>query len=518
MSLVVLAAASPAGAQEPAPPRDLVLTPAPAPSPSPEPAPGHEADVDDEADEAPAELSRAVPGGLFREEAEGPTPGAITVSLAEAMAIALERNYGLLSSGDSVLSARFREGAARAQFHPRLTPRYQHDANDSALALDASQRLPWLGGSLTGSATARQFDATEVGAPAGKGTDFRASLNQPLLRGFGPNTTYFELRNSVRSRVAQERSYELARQRLAIEVTSAYYQIVRQRSLLGVSRQSLKRSNGLREASEARMQVGLASKLDVFRAELQASQTQESLVQSRTALDNALESFRLSLGLAPSEPVEPEARALVDDASLEIEPTEVLTAQAVASRLELAEARDQIHDSERSLALARQNLLPQLDLNLSWSRVGFGPTYADASRASDSRWNLTVSSSYPLERSLDRTNRAIAELDLAARKRFLAQREQEVEADVRAAVRSLERLRKSIDLQRKSVEFSSQQLRLASLRYQRGLASNFDVIDAEGSLVSARTALVGLLTDFQVARVQLMRAVGTLDVAKEFAR
>jgi len=518
MSLVVLAVASPAGGQEPVPPPDLVLIPAPAPSPSPEPTPGPEADVGDEGEAVPAELARAVPGGLFKEEAEGPTPGAVTVSLAEAVAIALERNYGLLSSSDSVLSAHFRESSARAQFHPRLTPRYLHGETESAFSLDAAQRLPWLGGTIIGSGTLRQFDATKAGTPAGKGTDFRINLNQPLLRGFGPNTTYYDLRNSVRSRIAQERSYELTRQRLAIEVTSAYYQIVKQRSLLGVSRQSLKRSNGLREASEARMQVGLASKLDVFRAELQASQTQESLVGSRAALDNALESFRLTLGLAPSEPVEPEGGALTDDVSLEIEPIEILTARAMASRLELAESRDQIHDSERSLALARQNLLPQLDLNLNWSKVGFGPSYADANQASDSRWNFSVASSYPLERTSDKANRAIADLDLAARKRALAQREQEVEADVRSSVRSLERLRKSIDLQRKSVEFSSQQLRLASLRYQRGLASNFDVIDAEGSLVSARTALVGLLTDFQVARVQLLRATGTLDVAREFAR
>ncbi len=517
MSLVVLAAAAPAGGQEPAPPPDLVVAPAPSPSPSPKPTPAPEGGSWVEAEEVAPELIRAIPGGLFKEEAEGPTPGSITVSLAEAVAIALERNYGLLSSGDSVLSARFRESASRAQFYPKLTPRYQQSENDSALELDASQRLPWSGGSITGSATLRQFDATDAGTPAGKGTDFRSTLNQPLLRGFGPNTTFYDLRNSVRSRIAQERFYELARQRLAVEVTSAYYQIVRQRSLLGVSRQSLKRSSGLREASEARMQVGLASKLDVFRAELQASQTQESLVQSRAALDNALESFRLTLGLSPSEPVEPEARPLADDVSLEVEPAAVLTERALASRLELAEVRDQIHDSERSLALARQNLLPQLDLNLNWSKVGFGPSYGAANDASESRWSLSVASSYPLERSSDRANKAIAELDLAARKRALAQREQEVEADVRSAMRSLERLQKSIELQRKSVEFSSQQLRLASLRYQRGLASNFDVIDAEGSLVSARTALVGLLTDFQVARVQLLRSVGTLDVAKEFA-
>lgn len=504
MSLACLAVASGARAQESAPPPDLAVAPV-APSPAP-----------DSVQEVPSEAAQALPEGLLKEESEGVTPGASTVSLPESIAIALERNFGLLSSNDSVLAARFREKASRAQFYPRITPRFQSGETAKAFGADVSERLPWLGGSIAGSATFTDFDATAAGAPAGKGTDFRATLNQPLLRGFGPNATFYDLRNSVRSRVAQERFYELAKQRLAIEVTSAYYQIVRQRSLLGVSRQSLKRSSGLREASEARMQVGLASKLDVFRAELQSSQTQESLVQSRAALDNALESFRLTLGLAPSEPVEPEDRPLADDVSLELEPTEVLVAKALANRLELQETRDQIHDSERSLALARQNLLPQLDLNLTFSRVGFGPTYGDANQVADSRWNLSIASSYPLERSQDRAAKAIAELDLAARKRALAQREQETEGEVLNAVRTLERLKKSIELQRKSVDFSSQQLRLATLRYQRGLASNFDVIDAEGSLVSARTALVGLLTDFQVARVQLLRVVGTLDVKAEF--
>jgi outer membrane protein TolC len=81
---------------------------------------------------------------------------------------------------------------------------------------------------------------------------------------------------------------------------------------------------------------------------------------------------------------------------------------------------------------------------------------------------------------------------------------------------NLDRIRKSVELQRKGVEFAAQQHRLATLRYQRGLASNFDVVDAEGSLVSARTALAGLLTDYQVAHVQLLRATGELDVTKAF--
>jgi outer membrane protein len=384
-----------------------------------------------------------------------------------------------------------------------------------------TRRSPWTlpsacPGSLSATGALRSLDASGA-SPAGKSSDFRMTLTQPLLRGFGPNTTYYDLRNSERSLEGQQRSYELARQRLAIDVTFAFYQVVKQRSLLGVSRQSLRRSNGLREASEARMKVGLASKLDVFRAELQASQTEDSLVQSQAALETALENFRLLLGLSPSDPAEPDSRTLPEALGPDLEPIEVLVKRALETRIELKEVRDQVKDAERTLSLTRQNLLPQLDLGVSVANTGFGPRFGDALDKADTRFNVFLSTSYPLERSSDKANRAIAELDLEARKRTLAQREMEVDADVRGAVRTIERIRKSLELQKKSVEFSEQQLRLATLRYQRGLASNFDVVDAEGSLVSARTALVGLYTDYQVARVQLLRAVGTLDVTKEFA-
>jgi outer membrane protein TolC len=92
----------------------------------------------------------------------------------------------------------------------------------------------------------------------------------------------------------------------------------------------------------------------------------------------------------------------------------------------------------------------------------------------------------------------------------------EIESQVRAAVRELDRMRKSVELQKQGVDVARQQLRLATLRYQRGLTSNFDVVDAESSLVLARSALVGLLARYQVARVELLRVTGTLDVEREF--
>jgi outer membrane protein TolC len=447
---------------------------------------------------------------------EGVSRPAATVSLSAAVSIALERNFAIQSGVEGVQGSRIRESAARAQFYPKITPSYQRFADESAVALEASQKLPWTGGSLTTSAAFRSFPS--VGSSQARSSELHMVLTQPLLRGFGPAATHFDLTNSRRGREGQERTFELSRQRLAVDVARAFYEVVQQRQLLTVARQSAKRGEALQRASEARLQVGLASKLDVFRAQLQAAQAEEATVRSQAALEGALEQFRFLLGMAPTASLEPEETALPDRVEVEPEPVEALVARALARRLDLRETRDQEDDARRSASLARQNLLPRLDLNLALSRFGGEIPFGSAFPVTDHRLRFFFTASYPIERSIDRAARALSEIEQSARGRARQQREIEVETEVRTAMRELERIRKSVDLQRQALEIAEQQHRLATLRYQRGLASNFDVVDAEASLVLARSALIGLATSHRIARLELLRVTGNLDVEAEFAQ
>ena len=90
-----------------------------------------------------------------------------------------------------------------------------------------------------------------------------------------------------------------------------------------------------------------------------------------------------------------------------------------------------------------------------------------------------------------------------------------MESEVRAVHRELISLSRSIATQTAAVAIADQQLRLANLRYQRGLASNFDVVDAEGSLLAARGSLVQLLAAYQVARLEVERVAGRLSPEPE---
>jgi outer membrane protein len=480
--------------------------------------PSPPADAPLQAPDAPADAPEAEPGGdRVLDLAARPAPGAATISLAEAVATALQGNFALLDTTDSLSSARYRYSASLADFYPKLTPRVSRGQDQSAVGFDASQALPWTGGTFIATGNYRMFEAAD--GPFNRASSFSFTLSQPLLRGFGPNASLYELRNSRRARQGAERSLELQRQQLAVNVAREFYQVVEQRSLLAVARQSLHRTRNLQRASEARLEVGLVSKLDVYRAQLQASQAQEAMVRTEAGLQDALERFRILLGLDASDAVEPAAVELAPDLPPEsTEPLPVLVQRAQATRLDLLEARDQVSDANRTASLARQNLLPQFDLNLGVAKEGLGNSFSSAWNASDQRVNLFFSASYPLERSSDLVNKAQAELNLTGSQRSLRQQEMQIEKEVRAAVRELDQLRKSVELQKQGVDIAQQQLRLATLRYQRGLASNFDVVDAESALVLARSALVGLLTRYQIARVELLRVTGELDVEREFQR
>ncbi len=482
---------------EPQPPPVPEARPSPPQPPASEPAPAEP--------EADAAAERVV----------GPTPGAPTLSLAAAVRRALESNFALQDGADAVAGSRWQEKAALGPFLPRVTPLYQRSDESTVWGVDLAQSLPWTGATVT--AAGRYTSQPQAQAPYGKTSDLRLLLTQPLLRGFGPNATFFDLRNARRALVGQERSFALARQRVALEVARAFYDVIAYRQLLDVARQSLARTEVLLRSSNARLEVGMASKLDVFRAELQAQQARGAMVRSEAALASALERFRGALALPPGDSVEPEAAPLPVADTSDIEPLELLVRHALETRLEVVEARDQVEDARRAASLAKQNLLPQLDLNLGVTQFGVAGSFGDAWTSGDRRVQLFFSASYPLQQYSQRATSAVAQIQVGSRERGVRQREFEIEQEVRQAARELEQIRKSVELQQQAVEVAAQQRRLAVLRYQRGLGSNFDVVDAEGSLVNARSALVQLLTTWAVARLDLKRTTGTLDVEAEFA-
>ena len=438
------------------------------------------------------------------------------LSLDEAVHLALRNNLNLMSSADSVASARISQGLAESRFGVKLTPSFaggfgSEVGQDRRYGFGASKLLPY-GATVTASA-ASDFARNEFGNLTASQLTFTAT--QPLLRGFGPKSTEFDLTNAKRSLESSDRNLEVARQRLAVEVVASYYNIVRQQGLIDVAAKSVERSQELLRASEARLEVGLASQLDVFRAELLLSQAEESLINREDALELAMDTFKFNLGLNPEEEVfletaEPEYQPVVLD-------IEAQTRLGLANRLEIRDEQERVQDSVRALSVSRQNLLPQLDLNFRYLRAGLGPTLSDSFDLDQSAVSVFLSTSYAIDQSAERASVAQTQLELDAGRRSVRLLEYNITREVRAACRNVDRIGKSILLQEKNIDFAEKQLRLAGLRYQRGLANNFDIIDAEDNLIAARSNYVSLVADYNVALIEMKRVTGTLDLHQEFA-
>ena len=457
-------------------------------------------------------MSLALASCLLVSQTVAAAPPENTLTLDEAWLAGLRGSFAIADARDSLRAAGILEFDAKARFFPKVTPSYFNGPNEHGWSIEASQALPWTGGDLRATRTTRTFEGVDT--PSARLNDTTFTWSQPLLRGAGPNASLYELRNARRAREAQERNLVLSKQRLLIDIARAYYQTTAQRQLLEAARQSASRSAALRQASEARLDVGLSNKLDVYRAQLSEAQAEQTAVQAETALRSALERFRILIGRSPSDPVEPARVDIEPPRADSTESVESLVGAALERRLDLAETREQIEDARRASSLSRQNLLPDMSLNVRFTdqRSAFptGPFQVNTKR-----WESFLSASLPLERAADVARVQLSGIEVKSRERFYEQRRYEVEAEVRAVHRDLGSLLRSIQTQQGAVDIADQQLRLANLRYQRGLASNFDVVDAEGSLLAARGALAQLLAAWQVARLDLERAVGRLNVDLE---
>ncbi len=439
------------------------------------------------------------------------------LTLEEAVKLALVENLNLQSSVDVVQGAMIGENLAESRFNFKVTPSYERGLGESSLldqgvGVEVSKLLPF-GTTITGGLRSDW---------AGSELSNANATNVSMQRDPAPPPRVRKEDHRIRPRELPAKPPELGAKpgsREAAARGGRGRELLQHRAPVGARRRRRRSpSIGTRSCCGLRkrgLEVGLASKLDVFRAELQLSQAEDAAIYRKEALDLALDAFKFNLGLAPTddvalEMVEPEYQPVTVD-------IDTATALALQNRIEMREETDRIQDAQRSLSVSKQNLLPQLDLNLRYDRRGIGDSFASSFNFIDNAFNFYLSTSYALDRSSENASYAMTQIDLGARRRQLKLVEYNITNEVRAAARNVERIGKSIVLQERNTDFAEKQMRLATLRYQRGLASNFDIIDAENNLIQARSNYVSLISDYHVAQIELKRVTGSLDVEAEFA-
>jgi outer membrane protein TolC len=103
-----------------------------------------------------------------------------------------------------------------------------------------------------------------------------------------------------------------------------------------------------------------------------------------------------------------------------------------------------------------------------------------------------------------------ARIGLWRQKRAYEQKRLAVARDIRQTISRIGQLAERIDLRETEIERAEKEVELAVLRYQKGMATSLEVVDAESGLVGAQQSHISACVDLELEEINLKRLMGML--------
>jgi outer membrane protein TolC len=440
--------------------------------------------------------------GLAQTPANAPTPvltGAVVpLSLGDAARVAARQSA--ISRGARLRAdeagARVRE--SRSELLPNLSSYVQEAGrtfNTSTLGIDfpATPGNPPL------------FDPQgQVEGPINT-LDVRGRVQQNLLD-FG---ALGRVRSAQANARASSAEADATAEQAATTATNAYVRAMRADADLRARQADTVLATELLNIAQSQLQAGTGVGLDVTRARSQLANTRAALIASRNTREHAhldlLRSLALPIGteivltdsLSPSAGGEP----LPDEASL--------VAMAIRNRPDILAEDQRVSAARQGLSAIKAERLPSLGLVADDGIIGKN----GAKLLNTYTWGLQVSlpifDGFRREARVQEQQSVIKEAEI--RRHDL---EQQAQVDVRGALIDLSGAREQLGAATERLGLAEQEVSQARDRFNAGVAGNADVVNASLALTSSRTLVNDAETLYQLARVALARATGSVTTLK----
>lgn len=445
------------------------------------------------------------------------------ITAEDALRIATRHNREYLAQREGIFLSALSLGLVRRDFtrmvfdgslaYSGTVPRDGATTDATTLSVSGSQLLP------TGTRLAVSAASSLSHGEGADGRDQSASLSgsvslvHPLLRG-GRRWIVFEpLTQAEREMVYTARSFEEFRQGFAIDVLQRYYSIVSQARQLANIRKRVANQEYTVLLARARYELGEESQLDVFLAEQSLADARNAVLDAEQGYQLALDRFKIFLGLPTDVKLEL-ADELPAPEAFDLD-TERAVAAALHNRLDLRTARDRLEDAQRALAIARNNLLPNLDLSASYTIASDAAnSFNDLAFSSDS-FGFGATLEIPLDRKAERNSYRAALINLERARRALDQQEDGVILEIRDALRGLRRQRSQIEIEEGNIRTLKRRVVQAEFETLAGQRTNRDVVEALDGLTAAENAQLDRQVSLEISRLHLLQALGLLFVEED---
>ena len=406
------------------------------------------------------------------------------LSLDRAIRIGLLRQNSIAIAQTQADIAQARLTEARSSYFPQITPTFQYQTNLSpgGSVFINGQRF---GGSASSETRTELLAARQLIFDSGRR---EASVGAARRNVFGSE---YGLGNQ--------------RQDVVLNITTGYFNLLRDRELVRVEQESVKRAEETSRAIQAEFEAGTAARSDTL-------QSQSDLANARVALLSAQNGYQVqeanlknAMGVVSNQPL------ILDDAPIPSPntaadplPLNKYIQTAYLNRLDVKQQQERIYAQGYSVRIARINsgVSVQADITEGYQ---LDPT-------SGEERTFIVSATYPLfdagnSRAVVRENKAQWE----AEKRNLDQLQQNIRLNVDQSYSTREQAKQRLVGANVAVTAAQENYNAALAKNKEGLINILEVINAEVLLINAQVQQVQAIYDYYIADAQLLRDTGLND-------
>jgi outer membrane protein len=306
-----------------------------------------------------------------------------------------------------------------------------------------------------------------------------------------------------------------------------YWDSIRSRDNIGVLRQTLDLAQKSYERDKKALDLGALASLDIYQSETQVAERNVDLIQAQYAYTAALDGLRTLIG-ADLTPELRKTEIVLEDDPVSLPPKaaivpfeEALTA-ALRIRPELSAAHRRITVDDLNARIARNLLLPRVDLTAQGAASGLAGNQPPASNTGlGTALGQTLGFTFPgygagLQVTLPLHSKA-AQAQLAdalvnrTRDAYTERQvQQQITQDVRQAINSIDLANASIEAAIRARDLAQKNVEAEQQKYELGSITAFEVLDSQTRLATAESAVLNAYVGYQEAFINYQRATAVL--------
>jgi outer membrane protein TolC len=351
------------------------------------------------------------------------------------------------------------------------------------------------------------------------------NVTQPLLDGFGIGVN----RSSITiARNNQDMSILRLKAQLIgtlSEVQDAYWGLVFELENLKVQELALKQAEDLLAINRQFKEVGKATLSDILQAQAAVASREADVIDATDSVKDAEDNLKRVTNIIQDEALWDAAIVPVDaptteEVGVDLEES---VAAALKNRPEYAQAELDLQNSDIYVKVAKNQRLPTLDLEGSYTLNGLGgdvdEPLSQVGGADYKSWFVGLALRMPLGERGARADLKRSQFEKEQKLLALKDLEQQIIADVRGAVRQLETDRKRIEATKAAEDLAEQVLKTEEEKYNLGLSTSYELLQFQASLATATKNRLRAVTDYRKSIVYLNQALGitleNLDIKME---